>query len=185
MVLYQSSIAKKNIFKLSQGEYIASERIEAVYGKAPICAQVWVYGNSYKSFILAVVVPAAEMIRNYCSERGWWPRSKEEVHVGDDQYRADFESVITGPHKDELKKFVKEEMAKHDKDLKGFERAKDILIEAKIDKMLAGFTESNDCMTPSFKLKRPQLLKRYAPQLRQLYTANGETPAPDERWPGE
>jgi len=51
--------------------------------------------------------------------------------------------------------------------------------------MGAGFTEKNDCLTPSFKLKRPVLLKRYSKALRELYTKNGEEPKGDEKWPGE
>lgn len=40
-------------------------------------------------------------------------------------------------------------------------------------------------MTPTFKLRRPFLLKRYHLQLRELYKKNGEAPDADEKWPGE
>jgi len=59
---------------------------------------------------------------------------------------------------------------------------KDIMLECQIDSLLQGFTVDNDTLTPSFKLKRPQLLKKYRDQLRQLYAQNGEEPKDDEKW---
>ncbi len=36
------------------GEYIAVEKIEAVYKKNPLVEQIWVYGNSFESVLVAV-----------------------------------------------------------------------------------------------------------------------------------
>ena len=47
----------KNIFKLQQGEYVAPEKIENIYVRSKYVAQIFVYGNSYKSSIIAIVVP--------------------------------------------------------------------------------------------------------------------------------
>lgn len=60
---------KKNIFKLSQGEYVAVEKLESVYKKNLISEQVWVYGNSFKSTLVAVVVPSAD-IKTWASANG-------------------------------------------------------------------------------------------------------------------
>lgn len=47
----------KNIFKLSQGEYIAPEKVEEVYLKVKGITEVFVYGDSTKSFCVAFAVP--------------------------------------------------------------------------------------------------------------------------------
>lgn len=47
----------KNIFKLAQGEYIAPERLEGIYVKHPSIQQIFIYGNSLQSTLVAVVIP--------------------------------------------------------------------------------------------------------------------------------
>lgn len=47
----------KNMFKLSQGEYIAVEYLESVYSRNENVEQIWVYGSSTESYLVAVVVP--------------------------------------------------------------------------------------------------------------------------------
>lgn len=43
--------------KLSQGEYVALEKIENMFSSAPIVGQVYVHGSSLESFLIAVLVP--------------------------------------------------------------------------------------------------------------------------------
>merc|ERR1719399_1571959 len=48
---------KKNIFELSQGEYIAAEKIEMIVSKSRFIGQPWVYGNSFFPMLVAVITP--------------------------------------------------------------------------------------------------------------------------------
>lgn len=60
----------KNIFKLSQGEYIAPEKIEGIFGLSPFIAQCLVYGNSFKNSCVAIVVPEEPVIKKWAQENG-------------------------------------------------------------------------------------------------------------------
>ncbi|MCQ2820884.1 MAG: AMP-binding protein, partial [archaeon] len=47
----------KEIFKLSQGEYIIPNKLEAIYSKSKYVDQFMIYGNSYKNCIIAIMTP--------------------------------------------------------------------------------------------------------------------------------
>ena len=51
---------KKHIFKLSQGEYIAPEKIENIYITHPAIAQSFVYGESLRTTLIGMVFPDPE-----------------------------------------------------------------------------------------------------------------------------
>lgn len=54
---------KKNIFKLAQGEFVSPERLGTLYvSESYLISQMYIYGNSLQSNILAVVVPERERV---------------------------------------------------------------------------------------------------------------------------
>lgn len=53
---------RKNVLKLSQGEFVALSKVEAALVASPLVRQIFVYGNSSRAYLLAVVVPTPEAI---------------------------------------------------------------------------------------------------------------------------
>jgi fatty acid CoA ligase FadD9 len=51
-----------NVIKLSQGEFVSIQRIEALYMHSPDIRQIYIYGTSERAFLVAVVVPSEELV---------------------------------------------------------------------------------------------------------------------------
>lgn len=50
-----------NVIKLSQGEFVAIQKLEAAYAHHSSIRQIYVYGTSERAFLLAIVVPSEEL----------------------------------------------------------------------------------------------------------------------------
>ncbi|GJY43654.1 long chain acyl-CoA synthetase 4-like protein, partial [Tanacetum coccineum] len=130
---------KKNIFKLSQGEYVSVENLESIFSLVPSIDSIWIYGNSFESFLVAVVNPNKELLERWGSENG---------------VAGDFCTICENPKTNsyilgELTSIAKE------KKLKGFEFVKAVHLDP------APFDMDRDLITPTFKKKRAQFLKYY------------------------
>jgi len=66
--------------------------------------------------------------------------------------------------------------------LKAYETPVEIYLEGDIDEDSAGFNQKNDTMTPTFKIKRPQMLTRYKERIIELYKKINEPPKEGEKW---
>lgn len=61
---------RKGVIKLSQGEFVAVTRLESVFAASPLVRQIFLYGNSERAYLLAVVVPTPEALERYGDDRG-------------------------------------------------------------------------------------------------------------------
>jgi fatty acid CoA ligase FadD9 len=56
------------VLKLSQGEFVTVSKLEAAYGVSPLVRQIYVYGNSARPYLLAVIVPTEEALSRWQPE---------------------------------------------------------------------------------------------------------------------
>jgi fatty acid CoA ligase FadD9 len=59
---------RKNVLKLAQGEFVAVANLEAVFAGAPLVRQIFVYGNSERSYLLAVIVPTEDALERFAGD---------------------------------------------------------------------------------------------------------------------
>ena len=141
---------KKNIFKLSQGEYVAPDRLQNIYKSAYGLADVFVEGNSYESYLVAIVVPDEEtfptLMKNNNIEFSEKPSIKQLIeHPG-------CQAAIIKELDNVAKKAA----------LKGFEKVKKVAISTK------NFQEL-DQMTSTFKVKRKEAREKFKDIIAKLY----------------
>jgi len=56
----------KNLFKLSQGEYIVPEKLERAYEQGALIQAIFIHGDSLRNHIVAIIYPEPEATANYC-----------------------------------------------------------------------------------------------------------------------
>ena len=128
--------------------------------------QIWVYGNSFESFLVGIVVPEKGVLEDWAATNGvsgeafqsLCKNKKAIAHVLDELDKTASAQQVQSITKEYyitiiiiiiiiIMIFVEQ--------LKGFERVKAIHLEPNL------FDMERDLITPTFKLKRPQLLKHY------------------------
>ncbi|MCW2686236.1 MAG: putative long-chain fatty-acid--CoA ligase [Mycobacterium sp.] len=136
---------RNNVLKLAQGEFVAVARLEAIFAGAPLVRQIFVYGNSERSNLLAVVVPTPDALEKF----------------GDGgQERRD-----PGRNTGGLKAALHESLQRtaRDAELQSYEVPADFLIEHE------PFSAANGLLSGVGKVLRPKLKEHYGERLEQLY----------------
>ena len=155
---------KKNIFKLSQGEYIAPEKLENVFVKSPFVAQIYVHGDSLQNELVAIIVPDAEFCVKWGVSKGLLPTdtpAPEPTSPG----KLPCAALVKLSSSPELNAQILADITKFgvNEKLRGFEFVKAIFIDPNT------FSIEEGLLTPTFKLKRNEVAIKYRPQIDAMY----------------
>jgi long-chain acyl-CoA synthetase len=142
---------KKEIFKTSGGKYIAPQQVENRMKESKFIGQIMVVGENRK-FPAALIVPAFQTVSDHFNQRGVHLRSNREIASNREVY---------GLIEAEIRR-----LNQH------FGRYSQIKKFALLEKE---WSLSGGELTPTLKLKRRQLLKKYAKQVESLYDSEQQT----------
>jgi long-chain acyl-CoA synthetase len=138
----------KNIFKLSQGEYIAPEKMENIFVLSKYVEQSFVYGDSLRHCVVAIVVTSEVEAKEFAKQSG----------IAEDKWQEVLENA-------DYKKLVLDDMNKlaTQNNCTSLEKPKAIHLREE------PFTIENEHLTPTFKLKRHQAKAANAEAIEALY----------------
>jgi long-chain acyl-CoA synthetase len=129
---------------------VSPERVENILIRSPLIAQAFVYGDSFQSCLVAIIVPDEERVLA-------WAQTKDNTQLS----FADLCKMDT------LRKDLMADIARLSKEngLHGFETVKAVYVEPN------QFTPENDLLTPSFKLKRHTARDYYEKEIADMYAS--------------
>ena len=138
----------KDLFKTSNGKYIAPQVLETLLGQDKYIEQVAIIGDGRK-YVSALIVPDFEELKAYAEKKKIEHRSVEElVNNGD------------------IHKMMEERINDYQKDLASYEQVKRFVILPK------AFTMESGELTNTLKIKRAVINKRYRPLIDAMYAAD-------------
>ncbi len=135
----------KDLFKTSNGKYIAPQAIESRLGEDRYIEQVAVIGDNRK-YVTAIIIPAIEALKEYAR-----------------RHKIQFSSVEELVENSEIRKFIAERVESLQKGFAGFEKIKRFTLLPK------EFTIENGELTNTLKIRRPVINSLYAAQIEAMY----------------
>lgn len=135
----------KDLYKTSNGKYIAPQAIELSITRDPYIEQVAVIGDQRK-FVSALVVPNYELLEQYAKSKNLVYASREEML------------------KHELiHKLIQAHIEEHQRELASFEKIKRFTLLA------SPFTMESGALTDTLKLRRRVVNELYAKEIETMY----------------
>jgi long-chain acyl-CoA synthetase len=138
----------KDLFKTSNGKYIAPQQIEMRLAASPFIEQVMVVGDN-RNYVTALIVPDFEALKEKAKEEGWDVSSKE--------------AMVGNPV---VYKFYEAEIERLQEGMAPFEHIKKFTLIKK------GFTLEGGELTNTLKFRRLFITQKYAALIERMYDKN-------------
>jgi long-chain acyl-CoA synthetase len=142
----------KELYKLSNGKYVAPAPLEEKLQLSPYIAQAFVFGTD-RTHNTAVIVADMAAVQRWAAGLGI---DKQPAELLEDS---------------RTKALFRREIDAQSKDWKGYEQIRDFVLDAD------AFTTDNDLLTPTFKLKRRNVTQKYQAKLDALYASGARATA--------
>ncbi|KAI1287072.1 Long-chain-fatty-acid--CoA ligase 1 [Halotydeus destructor] len=138
---------KKHMIRLASGHYIAPEKIESIYNLSAFVSDCYVYGDTGKKFLVAVVIPEIDYLNHWCIQNN--------LLLNADQACKDYS----------FKRHVFGDMIAigRREGLKIYEQIRDIYLNPR------PFTVENYLLTPSLKTKRRSCKRYFRDVILEMY----------------
>ena len=138
----------KDLFKTSNGKYIAPQVLETLLGQDKFIEQVTIIGDGRK-YVSALIVPDFEELKAYADKK----------HI---EYHS-IEELVNSP---DIHKMMEDRINDYQKDLASYEQIKRFVLLPK------AFTMESGELTNTLKIKRAVISKRYRPLIDAMYAAD-------------
>lgn len=135
----------KDLFKTSNGKYIAPQALESRLGEDKYIEQVAVIGDKRK-YVTAIIVPAIEAVKEYARKKKIQYRNLEEL-----------------VRNSEIRRLIEQRIEAMQEGLASFEKIK------KFTLLPREFTMESGELTNTLKIRRPVINSRYADEIEAMY----------------
>jgi long-chain acyl-CoA synthetase len=139
---------KKEIFKTSGGKYIAPQVLENILKESPFIEQIMVLGEGEKH-PAAIIQPAFEYLKEWCK--------RKQINCSSNQDIANNKMVAER---------IMQEVEKYNTEFAQYEKIKKIELTPTV------WSIEGEELTPTLKLKRKNILKKYKHLYEKIYTSN-------------
>ncbi|EEA22934.1 medium-chain fatty acid-CoA ligase faa2 [Talaromyces marneffei ATCC 18224] len=151
---------RKNVLKLAQGEYISPERLEGILlAQHTYLAQAYVHGDSLQTSLVGIFGVQPDTFAMFASKV-----------LGQEISPTDLAQIKSVLDDDRIKRAVLQDFDRTAKKHKfaGYERVR------KFTLMLEPFTIENELLTPTLKMKRPPIVKKFRVLIDDMYAQLAE-----------
>ncbi len=135
----------KDLFKTSNGKYIAPQAIESRLGEDKYIEQVAVIGDQRK-YVTAIIIPAFEALKEYARKK-----------------KIQYKSVYDLVNNSEIRRMIQERIDKLQNGFANYEKVKKFTLLPKEFSMETGE------LTNTLKIRRPVINRKYAHEIEAMY----------------